>query len=87
MFASKQHNKRATRKSVQQSAWIVLEGGFAARPCTVVDLSDSGAKIRTNDPTSVNSKLKLSFSRDGRKGQSCEVVWRRGQTIGLKFCR
>jgi hypothetical protein len=87
MFGSKQQRKRETRKSVQQSGWIVLEGGFAARPCTVVDLSDNGAKIRVDDPSSVNSKLKLSFSRDGRKGQTCEVVWRRGQTLGLKFCR
>jgi PilZ domain len=79
--------KRETRKSMQQSAWIVLDGGFAARPCTVIDLSDSGAKIRTDDPSSVNSKLKLSFSRDGRKGRSCEVAWRRGHTMGLKFCR
>jgi len=87
MFGAKQHKKRETRKSLQQSAWIVLEGGFAARPCTVIDLSDSGAKIRVDDPSSVNSKLKLSFSRDGRKGQSCEVVWRRANTLGLKFCR
>ncbi len=81
------HKKRETRKSVQHQAWIVLEGGFAARPCTVLDLSDSGAKIRTDDPSSVNSKLKLSFYRDGRKGRSCEVAWRRGQTLGLRFCR
>jgi hypothetical protein len=87
MFGSKQQRKRETRKSLQQAAWIVLEGGFAARPCTVLDLSDSGAKVRTDDPSSVNSKLKLSFARDGRKGQTCEVVWRRGQTLGLKFCR
>jgi PilZ domain len=87
MFVAKQHKKRATRKSVQQSAWIVLEGGFAARPCTVIDLSDSGAKIRVDDPSSVNSKLRLSFSRDGRKGRSCEVAWRRGNTLGLKFRR
>jgi hypothetical protein len=87
MLGAKQQQKRATRKSVQQSAWIVLDGGFAARPCTVIDLSDSGAKIRVDDPSSVNSKLRLSFSRDGRKGRSCEVAWRRGSTLGLKFCR
>lgn len=84
---AKPEKKRATRKSVQRGAWIVLDGGFAARPCTVIDLSDSGAKIRTDDPSSVNSKLKLSFSRDGRKGRSCEVAWRRGHTMGLRFCR
>jgi hypothetical protein len=86
MFGAR-HKKRETRKSVQQSAWIVLKGGFAARPCTVIDLSDIGAKIRTDDPSAVNSKLKLSFSRDARKGLPCEVVWRRGHIMGLKFCR
>jgi hypothetical protein len=84
---AKPEKKRAIRKSVQRGAWIVLDGGFAARPCTVIDLSDSGAKIRTDDPTAVNSKLKLSFSRDGRKGRPCEVAWRRGHTMGLRFCR
>jgi hypothetical protein len=87
MVGAKQQQKRATRKSVQQSAWIVLDGGFAARPCTVIDLSASGAKIRIDDPSSVSSKLRLSFSRDGRKGQTCEVAWRSGNTFGLKFCR
>jgi hypothetical protein len=31
--------KRETRKSLQQPGWITLEGGFAARPCVVRDLS------------------------------------------------
>ena len=78
---------RDVRKSVQQAAWIILDGGFAARRCTVVDASTSGAKIRMDDPSAVHTKMRLSYSRDGRKGQHCEVVWRRGTTMGLKFCR
>jgi hypothetical protein len=35
--------KREARKSLRQSAWITLEGGFAARACVVEDLSESGA--------------------------------------------
>ena len=31
--------KREVRKSVQQPGWITLDGGFAARPCMVQDLS------------------------------------------------
>jgi hypothetical protein len=34
---------REARKSVRQSGWITLDGGFAARPCTVLDLSSAGA--------------------------------------------
>ena len=43
MIAAKK--KRESRKSVQQSAWMILDGGFATRPCVVVDLSSTGAKI------------------------------------------
>jgi hypothetical protein len=27
--------KREVRKSLRQSGWITLDGGFAARPCVV----------------------------------------------------
>jgi hypothetical protein len=84
MFATK---KRAPRKSVQQQAWIILEGGFAARACKVLDLSDSGAKISMTDPSAVHTRLKLVFARNSTRGRACEVAWRRGQTMGLKFVR
>lgn len=77
--------KREARRSVSQSGWITLEGGFAARPCVVVDLSSSGAKLNVDDVQSVGPKLRLAFSRDARTGRACEVIWRRGKTIGVRF--
>jgi len=79
--------KRETRKSLHQSAWITLEGGFAARPCVVEDLSASGARISVDDNNTLPAKLRLAFSRDARTGRDCEVVWRRGKTFGIKFVR
>jgi hypothetical protein len=79
--------KREARKSVRQSGWITLDGGFAARPCTVLDLSATGAKITVDDPQVVTAKARLAFSRDARSGRSCQVVWRRGKTLGVKFVR
>ncbi|MGP9812866.1 PilZ domain-containing protein [Rhodopseudomonas palustris] len=82
---AKERNKRDSRKSVRQSGWITLDGGFAARPCEVVDLSTSGAKLTLADAISLGPKLRLAFSRDSRTGRNCEVVWRRGTTVGVKF--
>jgi hypothetical protein len=79
--------KREARKSVRQSGWITLDGGFAARPCTVLDLSSAGAKITVDDPNAVTATARLAFSRDARTGRSCEVVWRQGKTLGIKFVR
>ena len=80
--------KRETRKSLQQSGWITMEGGFAARPCVVHNISTSGAKVTIDDdPNALPIKLRLAFSRDASTGRNCEVVWRRGMSIGVKFVR
>jgi hypothetical protein len=79
--------KREIRKSVQQPGWITLEGGFAARPCVVQDLSSTGARVTIDDGNVLPARLRLAFSRDARTGRSCEVVWRRGKTVGVKFVR
>jgi PilZ domain-containing protein len=81
-FSSK---KREVRKSMHQPGWISLEGGFAARPCVVQDMSSTGAKVTIDDPNTLPAKLRLALSRDTRAGWPCEVVWRRGRTVGIKF--
>ena len=53
--------KREARKSLQQPGWITLDGGFAARPCVVQDLSSSGAKITIDDFNSLPGRLRLAF--------------------------
>jgi hypothetical protein len=79
--------KRETRKSLRQPCWITLDGGFAARPCVVQDMSSTGAKITVEDPNVLPAKLRLAFTRDARTGRNCEVVWRRGNSVGIKFVR
>ena len=79
--------KREVRKSLHQPGWITLEGGFAARPCVVQDMSSTGAKITIDDPNVLPARLRLAFARDARTGRPCEVVWRRGKSLGIKFVR
>ena len=77
--------KREVRKSLHQPGWITLEGGFAARPCMVQDLSATGAKITMDDLNVLPARLRLAFARDARTGRNCEVVWRSGKAVGVKF--
>jgi hypothetical protein len=79
--------KRETRKSLKRPGWITLEGGFAARPCVVEDLSSAGAKITLDGPDTLPARLRLGFDRDARSGRNCEVVWGRGKSFGVKFVR
>ncbi|MCW5703490.1 MAG: PilZ domain-containing protein [Bradyrhizobium sp.] len=77
--------KRAARRSVRQPGWITLEGGFAVRTCMVEDISGSGAKVTVEDNNTLPAKLRLTLSRDTQAGRPCEVVWRQGRTVGVKF--
>ena len=81
------NQKRDVRKSLCQPGWITLDGGFAARPCVVQNMSATGARITIDDDNSLPAKLRLAFSRDARTGRACEVVWRRGKSVGVKFAR
>ena len=79
--------KREARKSLGRSAWITLDGGFAARQCVVQDISSMGAKICVDEAFALPARLRLAFARDARTGRECQVVWRRGKTAGVKFVR
>ena len=81
------NKKREARKSLHQPGWVILDGGFAARQCVVQDLSSSGAKITVDDASVLTGRLRLAFTRDARTGRSCQVVWRRGKSLGVKFVR
>jgi PilZ domain len=79
--------KRDVRRSVQQTGWVTLEGGFATRECLVHDMSATGAKLTVSDASLLSGRLRLAFSRDAKTGRQCEVVWRRGRSFGVKFVR
>jgi len=79
--------ERDPRKSLRQPGWITFEGGFATRQCIVEDLSASGAKITTEEPVVLPASFRVAFARDARTGRNCDIVWRRGQTVGVKFVR
>jgi hypothetical protein len=79
--------KREGRKLLGRPAWITLEGGFAARQCVVADISRTGARILFEEAMALPARLKLAFSRDARTGHTCQVVWRRGKSAGVRFVR
>jgi hypothetical protein len=79
--------KREARKSLRRPGWITLDGGFAVRPCVVEDISSMGAKITADGASTLPGTLRLAFARDARTGRNCQVVWRRGNSIGVKFIR
>jgi hypothetical protein len=64
---------------------MMFDGGFAARPCVVHDMSSSGAKITIDDPNTLPAKLRLAFSR--RQDRAKLRSGLAPKAMGIKFLR
>jgi len=73
------------RQLRQQPAWLSVDDGITKLECFVLDVSPGGAKIVTDSALDVGDRFGLALVPDHPKRQSCEVVWRRGKTYGIKF--
>ncbi len=87
MFGSTRRGKdqrKAARRKVSVNGFIRPDSGFAVRPCTIIDLSDTGVQISIDAAQSVPSTFTFMTSRTGT-GRRASVKWRRGSQIGAKF--
>jgi PilZ domain len=76
--------RKATRRRVLKSGVIAFNDRFSALPCTVRNLSSTGAQLRVDGTLSVPNTFELLIELDGLEAQ-CEVVWRRDKEIGVRF--
>lgn len=76
---------RAPRRQVDTQAWVVVQNSFALRPCKVTNMSDEGARLDVDGAERLPRHFNLTFSRTTRAGLRCEVRWRRGRAVGVKF--
>jgi hypothetical protein len=75
------------RRRLNQSAWITIDGGATNRECLVSDVSQNGAKIILDGATDIRGKFGLALVPNHPRRQQCEVVWRRGKILGIRFVR
>jgi hypothetical protein len=82
MFGKK---SRPERRSLNTPGWISVGGAFGLLRCMVLDYSASGAQLRVLGAPKIPRQFTLSFSRSVREGKSCELIWRDGERLGVKF--
>ena len=69
----------------KRPAWLSVDDGMTRINCFVMDVSPGGAKIVTDAAIDVRDCFLLALVPKHPKRELCEVVWRRGQTYGVKF--
>jgi len=76
--------RQQVRRRRHQSAWITLEDGSANSKCQVGDVSRTGAKLTVDRAVEVGRLFDIAFVPRAA-ARRCEVVWRRGNTLGIRF--
>ena len=77
-------NPRAARQRALLNAKISYADGQITIPCTVTQISDTGAKISIEDSVSLPDRVRIEIFQRGVDSQA-RLVWRRGREAGLAF--
>ena len=76
--------EREVRRVRYLSAWLFVKGQ-PDRECHVLDVSSRGARIAVQMPSEVPARFELAIFQNDEKRRACEVAWRRGKVLGVKF--
>jgi hypothetical protein len=76
--------KRSERLVRPVSAWLVTSGR-ANQECLVLDISSKGAKVVVQVSSAIPDRFELAFFQGIDKRRICDVIWRRGKVLGVKF--
>jgi hypothetical protein len=76
--------QRAPRRRVLKAGIIAFNDRHSTLPCTVRNVSDTGALIRMPGTLSPPDTFDLIIELDGLEA-SCTVMWRKGEDVGVRF--
>ena len=78
-------HRKSPRRFVRNGARMASADGRALGPCLILDLSGTGARLKTNASETLPDEFILLLSHDGRLRRQCSVAWRSPTAIGVRF--
>lgn len=81
----KANSRRHVRRTLGYRAKIVASDGSWGRNCRVMDVSEGGAKLMTDEPIELPRDFLLALAMSGKATRKCEVVWKDDCEIGVAF--
>ena len=81
MFGERRKHFRFT---IDRVARIQANVESHSRECTITDISETGARLFVGD-RQISDQLVLWVTGDRPARQSCQVVWRLGGEVGVRF--
>ena len=85
MLISVTTRRKSVRSTRHHDAWVTLDNDLRSFDCRVLDVSDGGAKLFTHTKPTIGSIVYLSTVPYAMARKPCEVIWKNGRRIGLRF--
>jgi hypothetical protein len=82
MFDNK---RKSVRRTLIWEAAIIASDGTWQHRCTILDVSQTGAKLSIDPEISLPGEFFLSLTESGRVGRPCCLVWRTDDKVGVRF--
>jgi hypothetical protein len=76
--------RQAPRRRVLKAGIVAFNDRYVSLPCTVRDISATGARLRVDGSINVPDKFELIVEIDGME-VLCEVVSRKANQIAVRF--
>jgi hypothetical protein len=84
-MATHGRKNRLMRHSINAAGWIRTGSGFGVMRCQVIDYSATGAQLELSRASDLPGTFTLSFALNDRRGRPCQIAWREGNRVGVKF--
>jgi methyl-accepting chemotaxis protein len=79
------NKRKSVRRRLLIGAQMDLGRSLPALACTVVDISDTGARLALNDNENVPGNFSIALSPRGVPSRNCKVIWRTVDHVGVEF--
>jgi len=77
--------RRHRRRIFEATASVSFGDGSNPRPCWILDISDSGARLNIGAQRELPDFFTLRVTSTDAVRRSCKLVWRKGNEIGVRF--
>ena len=77
--------RQVPRVKLNVPAWIEVGNSALLERCTLIDLSEKGARLVIGDISHLTDPFCLYLTRVGHVPQRCRILWRRDHQVGVEF--
>src|SRR5215217_7096940 len=77
--------RSSVRRDARYGVWIAYGDDRTLVPCTLLDVSQSGARLMLPGNEDVPDNFMLLLSEHGRARRQCRIAWRRKDKVGVEF--